>query len=502
MIDPIAILNAKSNKFDYNAITAPPLFSMVPAQLDYYLYDLIIKSGYSIEKKYQVIDKTMADYGFYKLARGTNRSVYRSAFNNSIVLKIGMDKYGAEDARHEYRNQEHLKPFCAKTFEVSPSGIIGLFERVTPITHRDEFESIATDIYDMLFNIISQKFIMADVGLSFFMNYGLRLGFGPVLLDYPYLYKMDRHKLVCRRLLPDGSVCDGLIDYDAAFDFLVCEKCGKRFLATDVATKEEEYSTPFIFINSGISLLETEEDPSMSKIIRGGRVVLSSDGSIDVPTKQQQRAQESRDTFAGEPHQSYIVRKFFEIMDRFKDDSLSFSEIQNMAYIFVRTMLMSDKTFSIRDLRPMEVATNLTEMVLDRWEKQEPEVIPTPQPRPNNNGNGKRNNRNNGNGKREQQHVPWEQRQPKQAQSRPEQPKPQPAPQPTPEVPHTDNFDQPDPQPDIKVEVLGKDGKPVDYQISEDDFVNAVINNAKDEADSIKKARVRLPAQASQGALA
>ena len=29
------------------------------------------------------------------------------------------------------------------------------------------------------------------------MNYGLREGFGPVLLDYPYVFELDGRKLIC-----------------------------------------------------------------------------------------------------------------------------------------------------------------------------------------------------------------------------------------------------------------------------------------------------------------
>ena len=37
---------------------------------------------------------------------------------------------------------------------------------------------------------------MADIGTNFFMNWGIRPGFGPVLLDYPYVYELDGNKCV------------------------------------------------------------------------------------------------------------------------------------------------------------------------------------------------------------------------------------------------------------------------------------------------------------------
>jgi hypothetical protein len=66
-------------------------------------------------------------------------------------------------------------------------------------------------------------------------NWGIRKGFGPVLLDFPYIYELDGAKLFCQSRLMDGSICGGEIDYDAGFNFLTCSKCGELYRANELS---------------------------------------------------------------------------------------------------------------------------------------------------------------------------------------------------------------------------------------------------------------------------
>lgn len=241
-INPLDIFYAKDLsplEFKFESLVSRPLFSMLPYNIDSYLYSIATKAKYSgnIGKKYELMDAAMKDFGFDMLARGTNRSVYKYYNDDSIVVKVGIDKAGIGDAIREYNNQQKLKPFCTKTFEVSPSGAIGLFERVVPFTYKDEFVSVAEDIFDLLVKCILGKYVLADIGTDFYMNWGLRKGFGPVLIDYPFMYELDSQKLHCINTIqtPHGLCkCDGLIDYDSGFNKLVCERCGKTYFASDL----------------------------------------------------------------------------------------------------------------------------------------------------------------------------------------------------------------------------------------------------------------------------
>lgn len=248
MIDPLELFYSKKVSpmdFKFDQLRAKPLFSMIPIALDQYFYTLATSPKYAskINLKYELMDKAMRDYGFEMLARGTNRTVYKSVFDDSILIKIGYDKAGVTDAPKEWRNQQYLKPFVSKTFEVSPSGAIALVERCQPITYKDEFKSVAEDIFHLLTTFILGKYILADIGTNFYMNWALRKGFGPVLIDYPFMYELDGNKLKCTNhtTLPNGMIipCDGYIDYDEGFNFLKCEKCGKQYFAQDLAKYNE-----------------------------------------------------------------------------------------------------------------------------------------------------------------------------------------------------------------------------------------------------------------------
>ena len=50
-------------------------------------------------------------------------------------------------------------------------------ERVKPILSREEFASVAEDVFELLNTWIIGYYIVADVGEKYFMNYAVRQGF-------------------------------------------------------------------------------------------------------------------------------------------------------------------------------------------------------------------------------------------------------------------------------------------------------------------------------------
>ena len=220
-----------------------------------------------------MIDKILVPRGFKKMASGTNRVTYRFLDDYRIVLKVAIDKVGLSDNGNEYKNQHILKPFVTKCFEVSPCGTVGLFERVIPITSREEFQNIAEDVFDLINNLIG-KYVLEDIGEKFYMNYGLRDGFGPVLLDYPYVFELDGRKLICNVTDPFEPLgyCGGEIDYDLGYNNLICRKCGKRYLATELKS-EENSDNPKIIVKG--------EDIIMKCVLKRGDEIVSELNSKD-----------------------------------------------------------------------------------------------------------------------------------------------------------------------------------------------------------------------------
>lgn len=233
--DPI-----KAAMMQFEMMTAPPLFSLI-TPTDVMDIETITKDPElttKLKRRLELIDQLLYRRGFVRMTQGTNRAVYKFLEDQSFLLKVPISKPGMNDSGKEFVNQHKIKPFCTKCFDISPQGTIGLFERVQDITSKEQFKSVAPLIFDMLYDNIFPKYVLADVGTKFFRNYGLRTNFGPVLLDYPMVHEIDGAKLFCNSINPwTGIPCGGEIDYDAGANFLYCTKCGKQYMASELEKK-------------------------------------------------------------------------------------------------------------------------------------------------------------------------------------------------------------------------------------------------------------------------
>ena len=238
-------------------------------------------------EKLNMIKDIMWRRGFKRLSSGTNRICFKFTEDQSFVVKVAYDSVGLSDNLNELYNQELIKPFCTKVFDVTPCGTVGMFERVRPIRNREEFQSIAYDVFDIIVNEFVGKYVLADIGTKFFMNWGVRLGMFPVILDFPYIYELDGARIHCNR--PDPSspygFCGGDIDYDEGFNHLVCTKCGKTFLASDLKLAAEKKSNDLI--------IEQEDINMVVEIKRGDTVVNSIDTSKESDTYKKAKKKET-----------------------------------------------------------------------------------------------------------------------------------------------------------------------------------------------------------------
>lgn len=251
------------DEFNFDLLDAPPL------ALFFTPYDIMelnriatsIKLQAKPQERYRRIDSIMKSKGMRKFGSGTNRVIYFHPDFPNIVFKVAADNIGLNDNPAEYRNQFALKPFVTKTFEISPCGTIAISEKVNPIQSREEFISVADDIFELIVEFFIGKYVVADIGEKFFMNWGVRRGFGPVLLDYPYFYELDGDKLYCAKPDPTSitGTCDGLIDYDAGFNRLVCTKCGAIYKAAELKKNIDQ------------KLIKNEGDRKMKITLKGSK---------------------------------------------------------------------------------------------------------------------------------------------------------------------------------------------------------------------------------------
>lgn len=247
MDDRNYILNRLTSKrttieeFDFDKLQAPPLtYFLSPYDIEQ-LHQIATSLRLSShpEERYKLIDQICTSRGLVKFIGGTNRVSYRHPEFPDYIIKVATDDVGRRDNPDEFRLQYLLKPFVCKVYEISPCGTVGLFERVVPITNREQFLSVAEDIFTVINEWFIGKYVMADIGTKFFMNWGIRESMGPVLLDYPYCYELDGNKLFCaapNAASPTGR-CEGEIDYDAGYNFLVCKKCGSKYKAKELEKK-------------------------------------------------------------------------------------------------------------------------------------------------------------------------------------------------------------------------------------------------------------------------
>lgn len=222
----------------FDTLQAPPLCSIL-TYCDIAEIRKIVTSvrlAGNVHRRLFGINEILAKRGLVKLAGGTNRVVYSHPMYPNIVIKIALDRVGMKDNPSEYYVQNLLKPFCTKIFEITEDGLIAVAEKVERVRNIKEYTEMSDDIYSLYLYFVKEKgLVMEDIGVKFFMNWGNRPMFGPVILDFPYCYEIDPKKLHCKNVDEYGRICNGEIDYDDCFNFLVCKRCGKIHRALEIS---------------------------------------------------------------------------------------------------------------------------------------------------------------------------------------------------------------------------------------------------------------------------
>ena len=222
----------------FDTLQAPPLCSILT---DYDIAEIrkivtSVRLAGNVHRRLFGINEILAKRGLVKLAGGTNRVVYSHPMYPNIVIKIALDRVGMKDNPSEYYVQNLLKPFCTKIFEITEDGLIAVAEKVERVRNIKEYTEMSDDIYSLYLYFVKEKgLVMEDIGVKFFMNWGNRPMFGPVILDFPYCYEIDPKKLHCKNVDEYGRICNGEIDYDDCYNFLVCKRCGKIHIALEIS---------------------------------------------------------------------------------------------------------------------------------------------------------------------------------------------------------------------------------------------------------------------------
>ena len=234
----------KFTEEDWDKMSKPPLTTYVPAPIIDQLRSIVnnVKLMNNPSKKYELVNELFATIGLKPLASGTNRRTFYCTYDPTVVIKIASDRVGKSDNLSEFTLQKLIKPFCTKSFDVTPDGVVALVERVETMKEADFKKVYASDVFDFTFEILRRGYVMEDIGGNFYKNWGIRFGFGPVILDYPYIFELDWTKLRCsHKDVHTGYLCDGYLDYDydKGMSEIICTKCGTRYTAKYLARRIE-----------------------------------------------------------------------------------------------------------------------------------------------------------------------------------------------------------------------------------------------------------------------
>lgn len=285
-LEKLKIKKKSALEFHFEELWAPPIMTLFTPQDIQELIRIATSVRYNgnINKKYELIDAVMKQRGFRKLAAGTNRVVYRFLEDARFVAKVAVDRVGMKDSPAEFRNQMFFQPFCCRVFEVDPSGVIAFVERVNPISSLEEFFSVKDDAFNMMITKIIGKYVVDDLGSETYMNFGVRQDsnghtFGPVIIDFPYVYELDGAKLKCQSMRIDPytgrqEVCNGDIDYNPGFNGLSCKKCGRSYKARDLS--KGNATVKFIDTSVEKALIKQLQYQMRVRIIDNGKVVMDS----------------------------------------------------------------------------------------------------------------------------------------------------------------------------------------------------------------------------------
>lgn len=263
VVNPMSYYIAQKDISDINEISFSPSLQNKPVE------------------KYNLIGEIMKNRGFTFCGGGTNRRSYACTYDPRVVLKVSTDRVGTINNKSETVNNHILKPFCYKPFEVSECGTAILIERVRPVLTIEDFQSISDRVFDILYGFFRAKNIgMEDIGSRSFKNWGIREGFGPVLLDYPTMHVVDPKKCFCTQLDNYGRMCHGTLDYDEGFDNIVCTVCGRSYLSKSIAKNGDTFSELMIAANKARHTKERKSSMLVVNLKRGSRILNTNCNSV------------------------------------------------------------------------------------------------------------------------------------------------------------------------------------------------------------------------------
>lgn len=167
--------------------------------------------------KFKYILFLLKDLGFVEIGAGTNRM---AVLHGKYIYKIALDTYGVKDNWNEFDMSPELQPYVTKSYECN--GIVLVAEYVN-LLNQEEFLDSKDNIRSIL-DVLSYDYLFSDIGTisKNFCNFGYRDDNSIVILDYGYIYPIDRKIMFCES-------CSSKLIWNTDYSELVCSSCGKKY---------------------------------------------------------------------------------------------------------------------------------------------------------------------------------------------------------------------------------------------------------------------------------
>lgn len=201
----------------------------------------------------------LSDFGFEDLGLGTNILTVTNPLYPGVVFKLALDYYGVADNINDEWLSETI-PHYAKFITRDLTGIVSVQQRYTVIKSLARLNTFREEILTLL-NKLSKKYLVIDLGLNRFLNYGVDRDGEFIIVDGSDLYPVSNAKtlMVCSRGVGyKGNShkvkrCGGHLEYDDDFHELVCQKCGARCNPSELRPTKGDGDMAAMFITDGLS---------------------------------------------------------------------------------------------------------------------------------------------------------------------------------------------------------------------------------------------------------
>lgn len=212
------------------------------------------------QKKSDYVSSELGKFGFQDVGLGTNILTMSNPYYPGVVFKIALDEFGIADNFNDCILSDYV-PKYNRVFARDPGSIISVQERCVKPTAQ-QMDILEPRILELL-QELRKHFLIADLSIDNFLNYGITRGGDFRIIDGSDLYPLSQmsEAPTCHRIVGEHrhtgelKYCEGKLHYTDDFKWLKCDKCGKEILPLE-ARPRKDVSKMSDYLRDGFSAEE------------------------------------------------------------------------------------------------------------------------------------------------------------------------------------------------------------------------------------------------------